>query len=268
MPAIKTITQTYKEHKKVFLKHLRGAKSFDKERVHKLRVEIKRQRFLFKFLAVLSKNEFKKKKAAKLFSPLFKCAGEIRTTELNLQLSKNYRVKAMEIFAQSLETRKKQNEKNLFKQIKDFDKNKFEELSKDVVHFFEKENKNAIKRQGKNYVKKISSEIRLSLSGINDDEKLHEFRKKLKDLKTIASFLEDRPTENEQNQTLSAVKIFEEKIGEWHDRVVLTHELEQFLKNNKKNKNVSSLSATIVKIKSQNEANKKTIIKEVKILKF
>jgi CHAD domain-containing protein len=275
MPRPKTISEIYKEHKKSFFKHINSAKSLDEENIHKLRVDVKFLRSLFSFFEFLSKNKIGKKKMLKLVAPVFKNAGKIRTTSLNTKLTKVYQSKAILGFKIHLQLREKQQEKKLLNAIKKFDKKKFEILHKKILYVLKKASKKNCVKRIEGYLKVFLENIHTDIIDINNNKKLHNLRKKLKDVKNLTILLENISPKRKLILQQQKVKVVEEKIGKWHDTVILVQELEKFIKDcqntktsaeerDKKNKDNEKLSIIVLNLKALNETNKKLIIEQLK----
>ena len=275
MPNTKTISAVYKDQERSFLKHLKGAKSLEEEKIHKLRVDVKRLRSLFKFLEVMDKNKFSRRKAMKLFAPVFKAAGKIRTTTLNLKMTRSYRTKAIAGFKKYLLAREKQEEKDLRKEIKAFNKNKFKKIDKKTFSLFNKAGQNAVEKNSSKFLEDLFVKIRKDMPDISKDENFHDVRKKLKDVKTISKLLEDVAPKKTGADRQKKVEVVEEKIGKWHDSVILAEELEKFIGNNdhtkkgstehkKQQKENERLAMLVLDIKAHNEATKKLIAQQLR----
>ncbi len=270
----KTISGIYKEHLTSFYKHIKEAKNLNEEVVHKLRVDIKQLRSLYRFLEVLSKNKFSRKKVQKIISPLFDAAGEMRTTALNLKLTKALPIKILSPFVLYLKKEEQQKKELFIKELKDFDRKKFEKKQKNIIRYFKKEKGKSINKRSKEYIGSIYNEIRAVIPGATSDESFHEIRKKLKDIKAITKLLESLLHDKTLNIQYKKIKTLEEKIGKWHDSVIFAQELEKFISTNiskylslakktKNNKQNKKLSLLVVKLKVRSETNKKNIAKQL-----
>jgi CHAD domain-containing protein len=271
----KTISEIYKEHEKSFLKHLKSAKSVDEKKIHKLRLDVKRLRPLFTFFESLSKNKIDKKKVLKLISPVFKSAGKIRTTTLNIKLSQVYRSKAILGFKIHLQLKEKQQEKKFLKAIKKFERKKFKKLHKKTLDVLKKTGQKLGHKRIEEYVKDFSGKNPTDIVDIDNNKDLHDIRKKLKDLKTLTELLENIAPKRKLIIRQQKVEAIEETIGKWHDTVILVQEFEKFIKDSqntntsaterdKKNKDNEKLSIIVLNLKARNETNKKLIVEQLK----
>ncbi len=275
MTGSQTISEIYKGQKKSFLAHLNSAKSLEEETIHKLRVNVKRLRSLLKFLNILSEEKFNKKKLVKLVLPIFKSAGKIRATTLNIKLTKVYRSKAILDFKVYLKEKEKREKKFFLKKIKKFHKGKFKKFHKQIVTVFKHADQKLVSQKCKEYVKIIFSKIHADMPNINSDENFHDVRKKLKDIKTISELLGNITARKKLLPGQKKVVSIEERIGKWHDTVTLVEELERYIKSpvninaneaekNKKNKDNETLSILVLNLKARNEVSKKLISGQLK----
>jgi CHAD domain-containing protein len=275
MPRPKTISEIYKEHKKSFLKHLNSAKSLDEEKIHKLRVDAKYLRSLLTFFEFLSKNKISKKKILKLISPVFKSAGKIRTTTLNIKLTKVYRSKAILGFKIHLQLKEKKQEKILLKTIKKFDRKKFEKLHKKTLYVLKKTSKSNCVKRIEEYVKGFLETMHTDIVDVDNNKNFHDVRKKLKEVKNLTVLLENISPKRKLIIRPQKVEAIEEKIGKWHDTVILVQELEKFImdsqntnarptERDKNNNDNEKLSILVINLKARNETNKKIIIGQLK----
>jgi CHAD domain-containing protein len=270
----KTVADVYRDQNKSFLKHLKSARELEEEKIHKLRVDVKKLRSLFKFLEALSKKDFDKKKAMKLISPVFKSAGKIRTATLNLELVSHYRRIALLGFKIYLKEKEKEAKKIFLQELKAFDKKEFSKLHKKILENFKKQNQKSLGKNSEKYINELLSKISNDMPDISNDEYFHDIRKKLKDVKTISGLLEEIAPHSISPSRQKSVETIEEKIGRWHDTVTLVQELEKFISQNKstkgskdagkKNKDNEKLSILAIDLTLANEANKKIIAIQLK----
>ncbi|MEA1887456.1 MAG: hypothetical protein U9N72_09625, partial [Bacteroidota bacterium] len=65
--------------------------SYKMKDIHKLRVRIKRLKAIFRFLEFVHQSEFKARDHYNLFKPVFRTAGLIRESQINLRVLKEYK---------------------------------------------------------------------------------------------------------------------------------------------------------------------------------
>ncbi|MEO6426410.1 MAG: CHAD domain-containing protein [Bacteroidia bacterium] len=272
----RTIAKIYKEQVASFLKHLKEAKRLDEEVVHKLRVDIKQLRSLYRFLEILSKNKFHRKKIQKKLSLVFDTAGELRATALNIKLTKKRNSKILFGFKLFLGKKAYGQEKEFLRALKKFDKKGFEKLSKKALYYFNKKDGVLVNKASKEHIGSLFTDIQTEMPNIVNDENFHGIRKKLKDIKTINSLLEGFKVDRVLTSRYKKIKSIEEKIGEWHDRFIFITELEVFISHNlskylsrakktkKNNGDNEKLSLLVIDLKAKNELNKKNIAEKLK----
>lgn len=259
----KTISELYLEHQQSFLKHLKKAKGLNREEIHKMRVETKRLRSLFRLLNRLGGKKSDTKRALKLILPVFKSAGEMRDTSQNKKLARQFKEPMMKGFKEYLNgVEKKQGEK-LRLEIKNFSKKKYRRSNTDLVMDFKKLDHDHVEKRSKEYLQKLMDRVKTFIPDINNDETFHEIRKRLKDIKTVDQLLNDLYPEKTAGKLLSKVKNIEQRIGSWHDRIMLIEEIEKYLKKVKRKSDKVQFAAIIAGIKSRNEKSKQDIAKQL-----
>lgn len=260
----KTLAEIYTHENRAFLKFLSASEDLGEEAIHKLRVKVKHLVSLFKFLEFLSDHAFDRKKHMRVISPVFKRAGKIRSATLNLSLLRPYRSKAILAFKKKLREDEKKAESGFLEKVRDFDEEKFEKLYRICLRHFKKQETGQVLRKSRRYIGRLISAIRMDMAEISDDEKLHDIRKKLKDIKTIASLLKDLSPGQEAEPPYKKLSELEEPIGKWHDTVSLMEEIGKFMADHKEDVRTNEqLTAFVLKLGSGKEAYKKQIAKKI-----
>jgi hypothetical protein len=93
-----TIHRVYKHHGKAFRKDVKNARTLEEKGIHRLRLNIKAIIVLLGLMAVISNKKLRGKILLKLLRPIFKKAGKLRTTTLNLKLTHPYRSAVLQKF--------------------------------------------------------------------------------------------------------------------------------------------------------------------------
>jgi len=265
MSSNRSIAKIYKENHRSFLYHLKKAKELDESVIHKLRVDIKNIRVLVALLKKLSREKIRSKRLFKLISPVFGNAGDIRTTTLNLKLTKNSRSKLVLKFQEHLKKQNKKAEDEFLKTLKDFDKKKFNKYTETNHSILKKLNAKEVQQKTIDQLNKALEEVRTSFSETESDKDLHEIRKQIKTIKNLGIILKDMDSVNPFSKSLEKTDLLYKKIGDWHDSVMLVDDLEDFAKAHKKLKPTLKNNLFIDKLKTKNKKNKSLIIKELHI---
>jgi CHAD domain-containing protein len=264
MTSSTTLAEIYKHEDRAFLKFLSASKDLQEETIHKLRVKVKHLVSLFKFLEFLSDQKFKQKKHVRFISPVFKRAGKIRSATLNMRLIRAYRSKGILAFKKQLQEDEKRAESDFLEKVHDFDEKKFERLYKLCLKQFKKQKNGSVLRASKRYVDKLMLAIHMDMTELHNDEALHDIRKKLKDIKTIGTLLEDLSPETRAAEVYKKISALEEPIGKWHDTVSLMEEIQKFMATHAEDVRTNEqLSAFVLKLSSGKEAYKKQISKKL-----
>ena len=264
MPGEKTITLLYEEHEQAFSKHLKRAKSLDEKEVHKLRVEIKNLRVLFEFLQALSDKKLKLAALLKLLCPVFKTAGKIRTAQLNLKLAKPYRTATMLRFREYLQKEETKACKRFLKEIRKFDVDKLERLHKKNLKIVKKFKQEAISTDSENYLRNVFGKIRTAMFDANKDDVLHEIRKHLKTIKNMRRLLMELQKDTPLLGEIKKVENTYEKIGKWHDGLVLAETFEKYVLKKEIPEVREKALAFVLTLKEKNETAKLLLIKKLR----
>jgi CHAD domain-containing protein len=264
----KSIYEFYKDLGDAFLKHLKGSATGDGEKIHKLRVSIKNIRAFLGLLEILTKDASGHKNLLKVLSPVFKKAGKTRTASLNIRLTEDQRSKAFIAFRRSLEKIKVDSEYALKKEIKQFDKKAFGKWQRGVLKktkAFEQKNAEQVIHS---HIQSLFTKITTLLPKYGDDKLFHGIRKKFKNIKTLTKILIHLSPSDTNKKEFSRITAIEEKIGQWHDKVVLSETLEKFIQKHKRSKGLEKISDFILNLKDQTDKDKAHIVKQLKKTKL
>jgi CHAD domain-containing protein len=264
MPVQKTITQVYKAHENAFNKSLSTAKNLKEKQVHKLRVEIKNLRILFDLLKTASQKKLHIKPALKLLNPVFKKAGRMRTNHLNIDLTKTFRSPVISRFREHLKEKEKQAGKKLVKEIKGFKAEKLDHLHKDNLKVFQRLDNDTIKNSSKIVMKEEFAKVKTEMGDIHSDEVLHDIRKRLKTVKNLGRLLDEMHPDKELQKELKKINHTYERIGEWHDAIILVEELEKYVEKHETPLDRKKATPIIKRLKLNNEKRKKVIANTLK----
>jgi CHAD domain-containing protein len=254
-----------RRHEQSFLRSLQEARGLHEKQVHRLRVDVKNLRVLLQLQNVLSGSKKPAVRIQKLVSPLFDSAGTLRSAALNLNLTSGYRSPALIKFRKQLKERKQTAASELRLAIDNFDNKKFSRLNKKIASDFGERKNKKLKRDTAEYLRVLFARVRSELFDINDDETLHEIRKKLKVIKNLGALMSELDRNHLFTEELLRINKTYEKIGEWHDVAVLLEELEQFLKD-LNDPRVSVKTAPLLQhLRRRTVRSKKLIEKKLKV---
>ncbi len=227
----------------------------DFEALHKLRVEIKKLRAFAAFAEKYTEGNFSK--TLKPVIKIFKHAGRIRTTELNLQMIKKYKIGNAD-FINNEQAVCKENSNKFKDSLKFYINTIPKSFSKIQSKFHDIRNKRIF-----NFYKKQLDFLKYFFQQELDEKKLHECRKKIKLLLYIENLL---PKKIKQKLKLNKTYLdkLQDAIGKWHDALLAAELLktrnltgEEKLKQlfNKKNKLLQA-----VKLLAKNFEEKVTML--------
>lgn len=265
MPGSKTIDKIYKESELSFLNHLDKAKGLKESQIHKLRVDIKNQRILLALVKKFpGKKKFKVKQTLKLLSPVFKKAGEIRTATLNLKLTEQYKSGLMLKFKAHLKQKIKTAEGELLNEIKDLKKKEFKGLSKNNSSILKKQKEKIVEQHVQKFLSDEILKAKSHLFEMNNNDSLHMARKKLKRVKNLEAILKELNSSKKTGASFKKIETTYEKIGSWHDSVVLAEKIKTFIETNKKIKPTLKAIKELEKLNEKNHNTRLTIMKNLR----
>ena len=264
MKASKDLAELYLTHEHAFIRHLKKSKKLDRGQVHKLRVEVKNLRVLFEFLDVLLQKKFKGKSTLKLLKPVFKTAGEIRTAQLNQELARPYRRAVTLRFSKYLGEEEKKAGKKFLKQLRDFDAEDLKKHHRENLKQIRKIKSKHPETFSETFVRSMFAKIQTAMFDINKDEVLHEIRKHLKVIKTMAAFMDELKYASSHKNLLEKIKATYEKIGEWHDEVEFVGALEAYILKKEAVSVQKNTLSFILKLKGNNEKTKLLLSRKLK----
>lgn len=222
------LSSHHKHQLKQLTKDLKLVKSgFERGDIHRLRVDIKKLRALYRLMELLYPKQYEAKEHMPPLKKVFKHAGEIREMQVNLDYIKQYKLPAGIV-------------KPYIAFLKEHGKEARHRLKRNIKHY---------KEDGGTLTKTELSALYKQLSILNiehilyDETKsiqnlvhdkltvnrLHEIRKRLKSLAEVIKLVtcinpgflpEALPAVLKQTETL---------IGQWHDRIVLIQSLNSYM---------------------------------------
>lgn len=202
------------------------------EDLHKLRVEIKKQRAFFRLLEELPGAVFTKSEHFKTLASIFKPGGRLRETHVNQQLLNRYRSYSLNAFRQFLSKKDKKQTKKFAKALRQFDLVEFKELNKEVGVILDAIDFDVVREKSLAFVNSELDAIKLLRPKIQSDKDLHQMRTHTKALGYITKFLNELSPSKQLSDLLLISKPTEKLIGNWHDRLVLRNSLVNYLQVN------------------------------------
>jgi CHAD domain-containing protein len=181
------------------------------EQLHEIRVELKKIKTLFNFLASGSK-QFNAATVYKPLKQLFKKAGIIRESDVLHQLFKDYK---LERFEKAIILKTKGQKKVIAKFHKKT--TQYIKTTKQIHKKFERYFTHTNTTHLRKYISKIERQLCEKLFQKFNQDKLHPIRKQVKELIYLSQI-----TNAENNlQKIETFNKLQDAIGNWHDKTVL-----------------------------------------------
>lgn len=234
-------------------------RDFGVEDLHRLRVEVKKLRALYRFLDASEVIDFNKSDHYTLLTKIFKPGGRLRETQMNEAIIKRYRSYHLSDYETYLNKLKAKQSKKFKKSLKKFDSLTSETLNEHLIEQLSKTEIDALEKDAFLFVNLELEAIRKLRPLIHSDTELHQVRTHTKAMGYIVKLLmELKPSEELAAMQLSAKKS-EKLIGNWHDRVVLANSLRRFLNKNPHSEDFKHSTKLIMQIDRRNKQVVETI---------
>lgn len=204
-------------------------KDFDKDCIHKFRLEIKKLKAVMQLVHTAHKS-FDNKKKYGVISPIYKDLGAIRETQIQQEgfneNSKNYKAAFRKRYKKLLDEELLQRQDVV---LGNFDESIIKSLKK-----IKRQIKNALKNMSsndfKNYFKSRVSKLRKTFDSIDfSDKKMHSMRKLIKEIKFNIRYKHKLAEKwlSKYNISSAILEDLQKLLGQWQDNVVLKEKLVQ-----------------------------------------
>ncbi|MBN1115557.1 MAG: CHAD domain-containing protein [Bacteroidales bacterium] len=228
----KMLFHFFHEREQTFWLHFqRLQKHLNEEDIHNLRRSGKRIRALYELFEQISDGEFSCKKRFKPIKNLFINAGLFREFQVSLNTLNTYSPSKnlVKAFKDSQQTESAQAGENLKKAIENFKITRHLKSIKKARKLCKKIKRNNLEKNAKIYIQSQLAEIKNKILLVPDEEALHAIRIAFKKISPVVSILELTKTSGFDKDLLLKIKEVEDKMGYWHDRVVLQEKMEKLL---------------------------------------
>lgn len=231
-----------------------------KERdLHQLRVRVKRIKAVFRFLQFINPSEFRAKDHYRLFKPVFKAAGLIRESQVNLKILENHKTgKALlKPFSKYITKLRPVWDENLGNAITSFNYTRLEEINALVGEMLSAYTEKELIKKIEEFIYSENSRIKQLLDDSTDDyEYIHDVRRILKNIKPLLKLTWRVEGSNFTESHFDSLNRTEKLIGNWHDKLVLAESVRLFYnaKGKKKDKFVDRYRSLQTKLKKENDS--------------
>jgi CHAD domain-containing protein len=179
------------------------------EDLHKMRLEMKKISSFVLFLNLINKNS-KLKKQLKSIRPVFKKAGLVRVAQLNLNLAEKFELADIEIIEMQSAV--------LDNHLMEFRMNYYDNTEK-LSRSLKKIHREISRIKGKDIKSFYKNQVNVLAELLNSDEmeeKLHECRKRIKNLIYTYRFMPSK-LKDKVYLNVEYLDELQEQIGDWHD---------------------------------------------------
>ena len=198
--------------------------------IHRARLDVKKIVAFYEFFDLLFPGAVKDRVHRKLFEPLFSYAGKIREIQVHYIHLEDPELKEHlpASFRSWLEEKEQYATRKFLKTIKKFDDERLANAERVVKRVCYSEAFGTCGTKTRKFIQQKVKKIETLLSGELDDTVLHKVRKQLKTISTVGTLVSSMQPDSWLERLIATVTATEVMIGEWHDRVVLLHDIERF----------------------------------------
>lgn len=243
-------------------KYLEKAESDPKSKnIHRLRVSIKKLRALNKLVKpyLVSPGEVR---YLHLLDQIFSVAGRLRETQINYQLVSGNKGKCWRYYRVYLKETTRKSGKELNSELKKFDHEEINRLEALVTSSLKKDKQPL--QSSLIHLSTSLNRIFTLVQGVQDDQSLHSIRKNVRRAHETLNLVKGQKLPFDHHELVSGLSKLQDRIGEWHDHVILVRSLEFFMENQPPEADLSSLRRQVKKMQSKNSAARAEIFELVK----
>jgi CHAD domain-containing protein len=207
--------------------------SLEVDVLHDLRVGIKRLKALYQVLDPISEGRFDSKTNFAEVHELFKAVGQLREIQVLKALfsffAKDSDTETLKEFYELIQQNEDEESKSLNLALQQFNSNLINESLDAANAFLEEISGNEAAKQTQKLLKKRFKQIKELLPEKKDEELMHELRTKVKQACYILEILALMEPDKEFTAHPKRLKLAAELLGQWHDHILLSDVLADFL---------------------------------------
>ena len=248
----------FKEKEETFQFHLLRLKySINENDIHYLRRTAKRIKALYKLIEIID-HRFKPKKKFKTLKNIFNAAGTLRELQVNqnVLLTCNATPPLIKKYEEYISSKKKIYTSELQQAIAKYKHKKHKKTIKQVKEICKRVEKKKLESSISDFLKDTTDQINVLLNTEIEENNLHTIRILFKALNPALIFSEQLQIKGVTKETISIYRNIEDKLGFWHDRLILRKSIEEMVASG----NLEN------KVRTEAEKLKQQLISENKIL--
>lgn len=231
----KHLYQFYKEKEEVFHKNFKVINSEPTfHSIHDFRVSIKRIKAIFRLLDMIS-FEFNSKIQFKPYRSVFKPAGNIREVQVNRNTIKLYKLtpETKSSFTKYCDKKEGKSQLRLIEKLSLFDYDLAKNTKKLIKDSCKEISEDEVRMKTDFFIRERIEAIEKIASNSPDELSVHQARINLKEISAVIMLLKKMELQGFDKDILHKIKKTEDKLGDWHDKVVLELFIEKFQKKAK-----------------------------------
>lgn len=224
---------SYRKRSASFVMNLyKSSLTADSKDIHRARLDAKRLFAILELLEIIEKGEFRFIKARKVFIPVYRQAGFLREIQVNYMLLSQYE-RSEERFPSFLHWLLQSEKKAIRKMVKmvhHLDHSAIATIEEEINNICETTSTCHLNSKTRHFYRKKFQHIGNLLRSSLSMKELHQIRKNLKAVSTIATLIYPMKPEGQLEKLVSALNRTEMVIGDWHDLTVFHAAIAEFLK--------------------------------------
>jgi len=217
-----SLTEYFNNQLSSFRKNFSNAlKTQSKRDIHRLRLNIKKLRAILSLVEIASAGNFNKMDHFLMFEDIFKKAGKVRETQMNLYLIKKQRSKYLHHYRKYLFRTLEKTNHTFLKKMSAFNFKKLDRLDHKFLKYAKTLPDQTLIEKGMALLDQKYRSMEKLVKHLSKGRKLHKVRIHLKAMLEIIIALRKVNPSLQLKIIQKEIKVLNDTIGEWHDYVVL-----------------------------------------------
>lgn len=237
----------------------RISKGHSAEDIHQLRVTLKKLRVIWSLAGHLCEGKLDKKEYQVLISKLFRSAGKVREAQLNSNTLKKYELDYLRPYLKYLDRIRNVAHAELHDQVNAFDLDKSRRLDDKLVSALEKLPTGKVLKVAAGLISSETKKITQLKAQRPNEEKLHKIRAHVKNIGELLVVVKQLDAQTNLDRWQDHIKSLGQRIGKWHDHVVLLASLENFSKKRLGKKGTEHIQDFVNRSRPREKARQKKI---------
>lgn len=245
--------QHYAAQLKTFTKYFsKTQEDFEMEDLHQLRVSIKKMKATWSFVEVISAGNWDKSILLDDVKPMFKAAGKLRETQINLELIEKLQFTGAPAYTKRLHRDESKYLNKFRENLLLFDPVKFESDQETLLQIMETLTDEQVQHKAAVF---ILEQLRYAESSRKNQ--LHKTRIAMKMVQEVLAMMKEIHASLDSFR--QEIKSLNEHLGKWHDYVVFIASIEDFYKKGGEQAEAEAIKELVDHLEEQQKKRKQEI---------